>query len=253
MSDADDITRLTAFSLGADGPAIRPAPVDRPWMDATPQGFAYRCLPLAIANAWGWELLNPAGFTAVWTGDEAPAGVVVTPDDPAAAVPAVGHFGSGILTFHVPWLFRTAPEVALMVQGPVNRPKDAIAALQGLVETGWSPFGFTMNWRFTRVNTPVRFETGEPFAAIVPVLPALLEAMRPEIRPIASEPDTERAHAAFVAGRSAFIEALGDEASSERRVGWQKDYFRGRTPEGGTAGAPHRTRLKLAPFIRRGD
>ncbi|MEN2991781.1 DUF6065 family protein [Tistrella sp. BH-R2-4] len=248
--DTDDITRLTAFSLGAEGPEIRPAPVDRGWMDATPEGFAYRCLPLAVANAWGWEMLAPAGFSAVWTGGAAPGDVVVSPDDPARQA-AIGHFGSGILTFHVPWLFRTAGEVALMVQGPLNRPKDAIAPLSGLVETGWSPFGFTMNWRFTRPETPVRFEAGEPFAAIIPVLPSLMEAMRPDIRPIDSDPATARAHAAFVEGRSSFLNDLGQDDSAARRAGWQKDYFRGRGP-GGTApqAASHRTKLRLRPFHR---
>ncbi len=37
------------------------APKDRDWIDATDQKFAYRCLPLAIANQAGWVILNPAG------------------------------------------------------------------------------------------------------------------------------------------------------------------------------------------------
>ena len=32
-------------------PLVRPAEATRPWMDATPESFAYRCLPLNIANA----------------------------------------------------------------------------------------------------------------------------------------------------------------------------------------------------------
>ena len=41
-----------------------------------------------------------------------------------------------------------------MVQGPINRPKDGIAALPGIIETDWSPYSFTMNWMFTRPGTP---------------------------------------------------------------------------------------------------
>src|SRR5271165_1161304 len=40
-------------------PLIRPAEPTRAWMDATPEAFAYRCLPLNIANAHGWEILPP--------------------------------------------------------------------------------------------------------------------------------------------------------------------------------------------------
>ncbi|MDR3507935.1 MAG: DUF6065 family protein, partial [Caulobacteraceae bacterium] len=50
-------------------PLIRPSPATRGWMDDTPESFAYRCLPLNIANAHGWEILNPCAFEAVWNGE----------------------------------------------------------------------------------------------------------------------------------------------------------------------------------------
>ena len=40
----------------------------RDWMDATPNRFAYRCLPLTIVNQTGWWIRNPVGFTATWRG-----------------------------------------------------------------------------------------------------------------------------------------------------------------------------------------
>ena len=39
---------------------------ERDWMDSTPNRFAYRCLPLTIANQTGWWIKNPVGFTATW-------------------------------------------------------------------------------------------------------------------------------------------------------------------------------------------
>ena len=47
-------------------PRIRPADVKREWMDATAERFAYRCLPLNIANAHGWEVPSPCSFEAYW-------------------------------------------------------------------------------------------------------------------------------------------------------------------------------------------
>ncbi|MCA1685255.1 MAG: DUF6065 family protein, partial [Planctomycetia bacterium] len=38
----------------------------RDWMDATPNRYAYRCLPLTIMNQTGWWVKNPVGFTATW-------------------------------------------------------------------------------------------------------------------------------------------------------------------------------------------
>ena len=61
---------LTCFLHPGWQPLIRPAPAKRDWMDGTPESFAYRCLPLNIANAHGWELLNPCAFDACWNGGD---------------------------------------------------------------------------------------------------------------------------------------------------------------------------------------
>src|SRR4051812_41682365 len=91
-------------------PYVRPAPSTRGWMDRSPDSFAYRCLPLNIANAHGWEILSPCGFTAVWNGKLDLGAVTVTPDEGAltAQVP-ISLFGQGVLTFHVEGIIRTPP------------------------------------------------------------------------------------------------------------------------------------------------
>ena len=115
--------KLTAYAIDGQPFEIRPAPFERPWMDATDQRYAYRCLPLNIANAHGWELLSPAGFSAVWRGDAALDAITIIPD-PGCTAPVVSHFGYGVMTFHVPCIFRTEAGYDLMVQGPINRRKD---------------------------------------------------------------------------------------------------------------------------------
>lgn len=162
-------------------------------MDATNQRFAYRCLPLNIANAYGWEVLCNAGFLAMWWGGEGLDSIVIEPD-PGTIAPAISHFGHGILTFHLPCLFSTEPGAELMVQGPINRPKDGIAALSGVIETDWSPYSFTMNWMFTRPGTPVRFEKGEPYCHIFPVRCGEIEDIEPELEVLSADPDLKRQH-----------------------------------------------------------
>src|SRR6201982_425284 len=101
---------LTCYIHPGWAPLIRPAPATRAWMDATPESFAYRCLPLNIANAHGWEVLNPVGFEAVWDGGTGVEAVTVRPDPGAAPEQAgVSLFGQGILTFHVQSVIRTPP------------------------------------------------------------------------------------------------------------------------------------------------
>lgn len=143
---------LVAIRLSAGMP-IRPALVDRPWMETPAGRFAKRCLPLMIANQAGWELLNPSGFTAAWQGGDELAAVTIWPDAGMPAFCVTSHFGSGILTWHVPYLFRTPRGYNLLVRGPANRPKDGISALEGIVETDWTAATFTMNWKFTRPGT----------------------------------------------------------------------------------------------------
>ena len=48
--------KLIAHLIDGHQVDIRPAPVERDWMEATGNRFAYRCLPLNIANAYGWEV-----------------------------------------------------------------------------------------------------------------------------------------------------------------------------------------------------
>jgi hypothetical protein len=56
--------RLICYPTSGEPPKLIPAPFERDWMDRTRAGFAYRCLPLNIANAHGWLILNPVPFTA---------------------------------------------------------------------------------------------------------------------------------------------------------------------------------------------
>ena len=56
-------------------PLIRPAEATRDWMTDSPESFAYRCLPLNIANAHGWEILSPCAFAAQWNGSMTPADI----------------------------------------------------------------------------------------------------------------------------------------------------------------------------------
>ena len=216
-------------------------------MDALPEAYAYRCLPLTIANAHGWEICTPVGFSATWNGGASKDDIAIEADS-EGLLPTT-HFGSGILTFHVGYLFRTEPGVSLVAQGPVNRPKDAIQPLTGVIETDWSPYTFTMNWLFTRTDTPVRFEKGEPFCHIFPMGRGALEDVEPELRDIEQdEPGALANHKLWSESRNTFNADLKTPGSAARSKKWQKDYYRGFQPDGKEGPDDHRTKLRLKPF-----
>jgi len=232
-------------------PLIRPAPATRPWMDATAEKFAYRCLPLDIANAHGWEVLNPCGVEAVWDGGNGTPAVATRPDAGAAPedVP-VSIFGNGVLTFHIEAIFRTPPGWNLFVTGSTNRMKDAIAPLGGVIETDWSPYTFTMNWRFTRPHQSVRFEAREPICFFFPVERASIEAFNPALKPLSDDPATAERFAAWSAARDAFHGKMQRDPGVLPSDRWQKHYYRGVDVAGESLVKDHKAKLRLKDFDR---
>ena len=232
------------------GMSLRAAPISRPWMDATQKSFAYRCLPMTIANQAGWMIANPRNFTALWNGGGRSEDTVFSFIDGPTDERIGCIFGHGIITFNMPFLFRTPPEISLWVKGPSNWPKQSLFPLEGLVETDWTSASFTMNWKITRPNEVVRFDRGEPCCMVVPFPRGWLEKFQPSIQPLASNSVIATEYARWSADRDAFQErvASGDEAAI--RVGWQKDYFHGKDP--GTDKCPtlHQTKLVLREFNR---
>src|SRR5688500_148170 len=103
---------LIAYMIDGHQMDIRPAPLEREWMDATGERFAYRCLPLNIANAHGWEILTPFDFEARWSGGASVDDVTIRlPAGAQNDLAPVSLFGQGVLTFHIFGLFRTPPEI----------------------------------------------------------------------------------------------------------------------------------------------
>lgn len=230
-------------------PRIRPAEPTRPWMDATPEAFAYRCLPLNIANAHGWEILSPCGFEAIWYGGpevrdvtvRVPAGVP-EPDRP------VSLFGQGTITFHIQGLFRTPPGWNLWISGSPNRAKDGIAPLSAVVETDWAPYTFTMNWRFTRRNRWIRFAADEPICFVFPVQRAALEEMQPKFVPMSRAPEVAEQFAAWSRSRNAFQAQVMQQRPQSGSDQWQKRYYRGLDMQDQAGVADHQAKLRLKPF-----
>jgi hypothetical protein len=157
--------RIIEHGWGA-GWGLRPAPARRQWMTAAAP-HAYQCLPLVVANQWGWQVIGPTDVRVTWTGAPDPSGLVVEVD-PQYAVAIKSQFGAGIVTFSPPWLFRTPPGWDLYAKGPSNRWKPNCVPLEGVIETWWLNYTFTLNWKLVEPGT-VTFARGESLGQLVPV------------------------------------------------------------------------------------
>jgi hypothetical protein len=242
---------LTCYLFPGWEPRIRPASPKRDWMDEAPEAFPYRCLPLNMANSHGWEILSPCGFEVVWNGGSRVDDVVVRADPGTrpSDMP-VALFGLGTFTFHVQGLFRTEPGWNLWVSGPPNSAKDGVAPLGGIVETDWSPYTFTMNWRLTRAGHPVRFEENEPFAYIFPINRKAIEQVEPTFAAIDDDPELKTQFQAWSRSRDAFHERMRTDPPDNPSDKWQKLYYRGQRPDGQCPIADHQSKLRLREFAR---
>jgi hypothetical protein len=241
------LAEITFYRTHQRVPTIKPGRPDRDWMDSTPDRYAYRCLPLNIANSLGWEVLLPCRVEAEWNGgpEMEDLRVQVVDETWRDRHIAASHFGDGILTFQVGYVLRTEAGTGLLARGVPNRPKDGIAPLEGFVETDWLPFTFTMNWQFTRPGTIV-FEKDEPFCFLTPMRPGLFAEWRPEIAPISAHPELEADYKAWSKQRREFNGKLLEEDPATVRQAWQKWYTLGQAADGKKRNSEHITKLVLA-------
>jgi hypothetical protein len=223
----ESIHKVVAYQIHEDDFApIRPARRERKWMEDADKKFPYRCLPLVVANQYGWEILSTHHVRAIWDGTSNPDGLQVENLYGDGELHASSHFGEGVLTFQIPFLFKTPKGWNLMVRGPTNSPKDGIVPLDGIVETDWNRSTFTMNWRFTRAGT-IEFNLGEPICLFFPIERGTLEKFRAELRALESNPEFEKEHREWSASRDRFLLGLEKEKPHIVAEGWQREYFQG--------------------------
>jgi hypothetical protein len=250
--------RLDCYLIDGEELDIRSSSNRRDWMDVTDERFAYRCLPLSIANAHGWVICCKGSFEAEWNGGDAAEDVQVFPSGDGP-VDAEGHFGYGILTFSQKALFRTDPDYNLWVSGPPNRFKDGIQALSAVIETDWMPYTFSMNWKITRLNHRIRFEKGEPYCFLFPVPRGLAEAMEPELKNLSQDPVSQHQFEyaknmrLFLRNVRRMKEGEGEdvEVRNAKALNFQMWYMKGQMPDGSSRYEPHQKSLQLRPFVDR--
>jgi hypothetical protein len=205
VSQQEGKTRIVCYALHPYAPRLVPAQPQRQWMDDFPERQAYRCLPMAIANAYGWDILCPVPLEIDWNGGPALSDLSIRGLKPLPGGGPVryfcqSHFTSGIVTMHVDYIFRTDPGWNLLATGPFNRPKENAYPLTGIVDTDQLPYPFTMNWQLLRPGR-VFFEEDEPFCSIFPVRMETVAECQPEMRSIVDDPELRRRYEALRSAR----------------------------------------------------
>jgi hypothetical protein len=147
----------------------------RDWFD---DNF-YRCLPLTIANQYGFILKSAYDFSMTWDGVNGNP-VTVKSDDPKFndafnhQTPGIQkfatNFGNGILTIFNYCILRTPPGVNLMVMQPpnmINNPD--LFCISGVIESdNLRPF-FTFNIKALTPNKEIFIKKGDALSGFIPI------------------------------------------------------------------------------------
>lgn len=239
MSDKKELQDIILYRINTGVPIyIRQGFRERKWMDETRDKYAYRCLPLTMANQNGYEISVPKRIKLNWNGGNGLDDIYIESEIPNIAS---SHFGYGVVTFHINFLIRTPKNVNLYVSGVPNLPKRGITPLTGIVETDWNPATFTMNWKMTEPYKEVVFEPFEPYCFFTPMERGYTEKFRTIIRPLEGNEQEYKDYNAWGDSRNKFNTGLDEHIES----GWQKNYFQGTYTDDRKCPVDHQTKIKL--------
>lgn len=216
-----------------------PSKPTRLWMDNSINKNPYRCLPLTMANSFGWDLISKSEVVVEWNGGQRAKDIKI--NKVSGSCFPVSHFGEGVITWHTGYLFVTEEPYGLYVTGPANEPTHNIIYLSGIVETYWLPFTFTMNWRFTAPGQ-ITIKEGDVIAHIFPVKMDVFKDLKAEIKSIHSNPPLKQEYLAWSKSRAEF------NSNPRNKGDWQKNYFKGSDLSGEKLNNGHRTNPNVPPF-----
>jgi hypothetical protein len=225
--------KITAYKVVDDHLILKPGEKKREWMDSTPDSYAYRCLPLTIANSSGWDLISPCDLMVAWNGGGLQEDLTIHFEDEFYRF-ATSTFGAGILTIHSGYLFRTSPGFNLEVTGPPNYFYDFMQPCTGIVETWWLSFTFTMNWKLMHPGT-FHIKKGDKLGFIKPSihdLDIITETKSIEDNPTLQKDFDEYSIMRFAINHQVKIAYAANKdyksvKLNDKSTQWQKHYYRG--------------------------
>jgi hypothetical protein len=217
---------------------IKPGEKQRQWMDETPGKYAYRCLPLSMANCTGWDLYPNDDFVVSWDGSIDQRNLQINYSETDSHF-ITSSFGSGIFTVHTGFLFRTEPEWDMLVTGSPNHPCSWASPLSGVVETFWNDFTFTMNWKIHKAGS-YTWPKETPICRVLPI-PHNYDIVT-EVVDLVDEPkqferyDTWARERMQIIDEIAYVYETGKDGkrvkAGQPKTEWEKDYYAGRRKNG---------------------
>jgi hypothetical protein len=204
---------------------IVPLKIHRDWMQETDDKFAYKCLPLNIANQYGWSVLAPFDFKVAWNGGKVPGSVEIFNVPQKYKNTISSHFGNATFTINLDFIIKTPKEYSLYIRGVPNKDYGILTPLDAIVETDWLPFTFTYNFKFSDTGI-VEFREGEELFSFFPIKRDSVENFSITAKSIKDDPDLMKDYIELSRSRD---EALLKQ-NPENKYEFQRFYIDGKSP-----------------------
>lgn len=129
----------------------------------------YFCLPLTVANQYGFVVESVRDFEVTWNGGEEDVQITFLNDDNANKQVIKNGFGSGIITVQNMFSIKTPIGVNVMTIQPPNMFLPGCASMTGVIETDQIKRDFTFNIKVTVPNFKLTIKKGDPLGAFIPI------------------------------------------------------------------------------------
>lgn len=170
--------------------------------------YASFCLPLTIANQYGYVVKAEYDLDIFWDGESMRAEILnaPNPEDPNFIQGFSNEFGPGVVTISHKFVMRTPPGINLMTMQPPNHHNDGFYAMNGVVESDNLRRDFTFNLKITKPNTKISIKKGDWLSAFIPVPRFFVEGF-------------EMKHAEKIFSQ----DILDNEIKNVNALGWQRN------------------------------
>jgi hypothetical protein len=156
------MTKLRLLATSQNPPVVTQARVKREWMDNTYAKHAYQCLPMTMANVYGWEMQLPTDVVVQWDGGNTTPQILEGAEFEGRQVCSASIIGQ--ISFHVGYVFKTQEPYEVWLSALPNFDYFGAIPLSAYIPSSWWPDEVFMNWRIEKIGEPVKFEAGSPFA-----------------------------------------------------------------------------------------
>lgn len=128
------------------------------------------CLPLSIANQYGFVVKAAHDISLYWTGGQANVHVESEGFHSIDSIQGYfNNFGSGVMSIENHFILRTPPQVNIMVMPAINSFIPDLYPLFGVVEADNLRRSFTFNLKVTVPNKKIYIKKGDWLASFIPI------------------------------------------------------------------------------------